>query len=193
MSPGQFIKFEVVKLLQRSKPFEHTNREACVSNLVFMYHCMRASENLLELAIEHSEGGLKDYFVEHLSEETGHAEWLARDLASAGIDATSPPRLAVEMVGSMYYLVQHLDAAVLLGYMVLMECFPMSLERVAEMEALHGVELFKTLRYHAEHDVEHGIDVLAQIDALPERQQQLVWECATQAARYFAEATHSFI
>jgi len=173
-----------------------TRRSAVLKNLVFLFHTMRASEQLLELAIETSEEGtpLRDYFARHLEEERGHHRWLAADLLSAGVDVTQTgiPLKAVEMVGTQYYLVRHLDPAALLGYMAHSECLPTPPGVVDELEAAHGKELLRTLRYHAEHDADHGRELLQVVDGLPGERQLIVLESALQSARYFGLATQAF-
>ena len=95
---------------------------------------MKASENLLVVAMQNTpeDTPLYEYFVRHLREEKSHELWLVEDLQSIGIDVSTTivPREAVEMVGSIYYLIYHLDSSALLGYMFLMECFPMNLSIV---------------------------------------------------------------
>src|SRR5262245_9317608 len=88
-------------------------RDHFLNNFVFLWHTMRASEDLLQLAVECSDGELRDYFAEHLEEERSHQEWLAADLASAGVDVKNShlPRLAVELVGSQFYRIKYVDAA----------------------------------------------------------------------------------
>ena len=186
------IKNSAASVLAEGRLLHYAHRDSCLRNLAFAYHAMLASEDLLCLAIERSHGELRAYFKHHLQEETGHEKWLAADLKAAGYGLGSPDQITVAMVGSVYYLVRHVDACALLGYMLVMECFPAPLEHVANMEAMHGAELFRTLRFHAEHDIDHGADVLEQIDKLSERQKSIVMDCAIQTARYMALASHTF-
>lgn len=182
--------------LQFAKVPDFRDKNVVLRNLTFLFHTMKASENLLEVAVAQSvdRPALHAYFKEHLEEERGHHVWLATDLNTAGVEVekTAIPLKAVEMVGTQYYLIYHVDVAALLGYMALQECFSASLEVIDQLEQLHGVELFKTLRYHAEHDVDHGADIAAALDNLPETSQLLVLENAIQAARYFCAATQNF-
>ncbi|NMV41831.1 iron-containing redox enzyme family protein [Ralstonia insidiosa] len=162
--------------------------------LAFIHDVIIASEHILEAASERSSGELQRFFSEHLEEEHGHAEWLEEDLASAGIDLAA--RLvvteAVAMAGSQYYLIRHIDPAAVLGYMAVLECFPMSKEQVEKLEEIHGQKLCRTLRYHATHDVQHGADVLKMIDALPSEQLGIVIQNAVQTALYFISAASKF-
>lgn len=162
--------------------------------LAFIHDVIVASEHILEGAAERSTGELRRFFSEHLEEERGHAEWLEEDLASASIDLAA--RLvvteAVAMAGSQYYLIQHIDPVAVLGYMAVLECFPMSKEQVEKLEAIHGEKLCRTLRYHATHDVQHGADVLKMINAIPNERLGIVLQNAAQTALYFISAASKF-
>lgn len=196
MKFSETVLTAVREVLQDAKPLDISDKNVVLRNMVFLYHTMKASEHMLEVAVERSNGNkeLHAYYVDHLEEERGHHVWLANDLNTAGIDVTKTaiPLRAVEMVGTQYYLMYHVDPAALLGYMALQESFAQSLSTVDFLEQTHGKELFKTVRYHAEHDVDHGSDIADVIDNLPETSQSLVLENATQAARYFCAATQNF-
>jgi Iron-containing redox enzyme len=146
-----------------------TSKEALLANLVFTHQVITASEGLMEDAIALSSGPLKAYLAGHLEEERGHAQWLADDLKTAGIDMQTMPKIrrAVEMAGAQYYLIKHVSPLSLLGYMAVLEGLPVALETVADMEAKHGTDLLRTLRYHAEHDLNHRKELFAVIDQYP--------------------------
>ena len=196
MKFSDHVVTSVREVLKNAKSPDLADINSVLRNLTFLYHTMKASEHLLEVAVECSKcrPELQASYAEHLEEERGHHLWLATDLNSAGVDVlkTGVPVKAVEMVGSQYYLMHHVDAAALLGYMALMECFSCSLEVVEKLEEAYGKELFRTVRYHAEHDTDHGADVADAIDRLPEASKALVLENAMQAARYFCAATQTF-
>lgn len=189
---SQGIKDRVAVELRESSPVNFTDRARCLRNLEFIYHMILASEDLLHLAIDSGDEDLTAYFSHHLTEETGHAEWLKADLDAVGHEIGTAPQIAVAMVGSVYYLIRNVDACALLGYMVATECFPASLENITALESIHGPEMWVTARYHAENDVSHGADVLEQIDRLPESRKRIVLDCALQTARYMALASHTF-
>ncbi|UEP23103.1 iron-containing redox enzyme family protein [Burkholderia ambifaria] len=170
------------------------NRHVFLSNLVFMHRVIISSEPLLEEALVHAKGTLHGYLAEHLEEERRHDEWLAEDLASAGIDVSDCqfPSEAVAAAGTQYYLIRHVDPCALLGYMAVLECFPMPLEQLSMLEEIHGKHLCRTLRHHAEHDVSHGADLLAQVDSLNDRQLALVVQNAVQTAIYIGSAISKF-
>ncbi len=154
-----------------------------ISNLVFLYHTIVASEELLKLAAENSYGELRDYFLRHLEKERGHAQWLADDLRTIGIDVkrTKIPIEAVEMVGSVYYFILHVDPVALLGYMRVLEGKTISIDELERLEKLYSRELLRTLRYHAEHDPNHSQELESVISTLTPGQLALVEqiECRT--------------
>jgi hypothetical protein len=160
-----------------------------VTNLVFMYHVIKSSENLLDRAYGMEKDlELGNYFYTHSKEEQNHAEWLAEDLKSAGVDVSKTliPNAAVEMCGSVYYHIFHTDPAALLGYMLVLECFPMPVKLLEELEAIHGSKLLRTLKYHSTHDPEHAKDLQAQIDGLPNSRLWIVSQVAVKTAHYIA-------
>lgn len=167
--------------------FDLRNRTVLLANFTFLYHVMKASENLLRVAAEkETDSELKAYFMKHAAEEQKHDDWLADDLKTAGIDVKSQtiPFLATEMVGSVYYLIYHVDPAALLGYMVVLERNGMSKERLEELEGIHGKALVRTLRYHVEHDTDHSAEIRSVIDGLPRERQAIVHQVATRTAQY---------
>ncbi|MBF8177655.1 iron-containing redox enzyme family protein [Herminiimonas contaminans] len=173
---------------KESKALDFANRDVVLANLVFAHQVITASEDLLKEAVNASDGDLKEYFVAHLDEEKNHQVWLADDLATAGINVADMPliRKAAEMAGSQYYMIKHVSPLALLGYMAVLEGFPTSLESVAKLEELHGVGLIRTLRYHAEHDLEHRKDLFSIIDKYPD---DLILQNAIQTALYMNEFT----
>lgn len=188
MRASDLILHEVAELRANAHPVDLRDRSRLLANLTFMHQLMVAAEPLLELAIEYSDGSLRDYFVQHLEEERGHAPWLADDLASAGVDikASGPSRIAVALAGGMYYMIRHVSPACLLGYMLVLECFPPALADIAELENLHGKDLLRTVRHHAEHDPDHGADLLRVIDA---HYSPDILGCAVETVRYLNEFT----
>lgn len=186
-----FIKNQVLTALDKCAPVNLADQATMLRNQVILWQIIRASEALLELAVTYSVGDLQRYFAEHWAEERDHAVWLAEDLQSVNIDVHAMPLMleAVELVGSMLYLTQFVSPCCLLGYMLMLECFPKSLEEVSRLEEIYGKALLRTLRYHSEHDPEHGAEVLAQIDKLSDREKSLVLEGGQRAAYYFVRVT----
>jgi len=171
-----------------------SDRGVLLNNLLFVWHLMRASEHLLEVAAEKSEGRDKEYFLEHLEEERNHHEWLTADLKHAGIDPYESfiPVEAVNIVGAQYYFIFHINPHALFGYMAYTECFPTPMEVIEELEHIHGKELLKTIRYHATHDVDHGREMLEMIDSLPEASRSIIFQNAVQTAHNYGAATLKF-
>lgn len=153
---------------------------------VWLYHVIRASENLIRRASQRAEGDLKAYLQEHLLEEIGHEKWLCFDLEAIGIDAKSTviPTSAMEMAGTQYYLVEHVSPVALLGYMLVFEGFPAQIELVDELAEVHGQEAVRTLRYHANHDVQHSADLFEMIDKITDEERDIVYQSAMQTLHY---------
>lgn len=149
-----------------------------VENLAFIWHVIRASENLLAEAIQHSTGDLQAYFKAHLEEERGHAEWLAEDLRSVGveIEKEAAPIEAITIVGSIYYLIFHVDACALLGYMKVLESWPMDPEKLRILGGKYPAALLRTARYHAQHDPDHVKEIEKQIMKLTLPQKVIVFQ-----------------
>lgn len=179
-------------LLRLQRAPDLRQRNSLLANLLFLYHTMKASEQMLTLAVEKSKGNglLEKYFREHLEEERGHEKWLAEDLKHADIlvEETSASTNAAAMCGSIYYHLYHGDPSALLGYMLLMEGRPLSREGLLQLEKLHGKELLRTLRYHVEHDQGHAQRLKGLIDRLPEKSQEVVREAAMCSAHFFGLA-----
>jgi hypothetical protein len=161
-----------------------------IPNLIFVYHVIVASENLLRVAIgETREPELKAYFRRHLEEEHDHAKWLAEDLLCVEVDVarTEVPLLAVQMAGSLYYLIYHVHPGALLGYMRVLESWPMDKARFAERAKPYPKALLRTLNHHIDHDPDHFRDLLVMIEALPE-QTKLIEDTAAMTRNYLRQA-----
>lgn len=182
--------FSQLAEIQSSIKADLTDRGVFLRNLVFVAFVIKASEDILRTAIESSTGTLREYFYDHLAEETGHYEWLKRDLQFAGIvlDDCTIPAEAVAMAGSQYYLAKHANPTAILGYIAALECFAMPLETVEVLERIHGKDVCATLRYHAENDVDHGAEVLKMIDAVDPKYQRMIAENAVQTLLYIQHA-----
>lgn len=143
---------------------DFTDRSTLIANMSFVHSLMIASEPLLEeAALLADQKFLADYFTQHLAEELHHAEWLAADLDLAGVELVVNWRSA-RIAGMQYYLVRHVSPQALLGYMAVLECKPMPLDALEVLEMMHGKQLLRTMRYHAEHDIAHSRDLLSFIE-----------------------------
>jgi hypothetical protein len=161
-----------------------------IPNLIFLYHVMAASENLLIVALaQTSDAHLKAYFEKHIEEERGHARWLAEDLECADIKVpdTNPPLIAVQMAGSLYYLIYHVHPAALLGYMRVLESWPMDKARFAQLGKNYPKTLLRTLNYHIDHDPDHLKDLLAVIESIPEHR-ELIDNVSIMTRNYLTQA-----
>lgn len=178
------------------------SRTTLVDNLIFAHQIIVASEQLLDFAVHRLaaeprsgfEAVLLQYFRDHAEEERGHAAWLVRDLATAGATVADRPLSwdAVQAVGAQYYLVLHAHPVALLGYMAALEGAPMPIADVDALEALHGPELLRTLRYHAEHDVGHCADLRRMLDQVPPALQAAVMRSGEATADHWARAATHF-
>ncbi len=194
MKPSELLLEQIRRVKQAYAPVDLANPICFIRNLIFVYHTSAATENMIGLAAEKSDGELREYFLQHLAEERGHEKWLSEDLRTVGVDvkkAAIAPE-AVAMAGTQYYLIHHVHPAALLGYMAMLECFPMPADAVDALERIHGKALCHTLRYHSLHDIDHGADVLTVIDKLPESLLPLVFDSAIQTAHYLGSASAKF-
>ena len=163
---------------------------AFLGNLIFCYQYMVASHNLALVAARNSEGALHEYFKKHAEEEKNHAEWLRADLSTEGADVNEMPLslYAQCMVGTQYYNIFHDHPASLLGYMALLEMNPMSLAQIEKLEAMYGKPLLRTLRFHAEHDLDHAKDLKDILDTLPDTLHSIVVDSLNRTADYMHAA-----
>jgi len=176
----------IIDVRATSTPVDLLDIHVVISNLVVVHQVITASVPLMIEAQKVADAPLLAYLTEHLEEERGHAEWLAKDLIDYGVDVDLVPkfRRAVAMAGSQYYLIKHQSPYALLGYMAVLEGFPVALASVEALEQAHGKELFRTLRYHAEHDLEHRKELFAFIDQNPRPE---IMQSAVETARYMNE------
>jgi hypothetical protein len=161
-------------------------------NLAFMMQMIVTSETLLRVSISRLEPSLdifdmdlRAYYAQHLEEETGHYEWMQADMEG---EKYAFHWGAAELAGMQYYLVQHVHPAALLGYMLVLECLPMSMALIEHLESIHGEKLLRTLRYHAVHDQDHSRDLLAMVWGAPEQVQTWIYENAIQTAHRLGRA-----
>lgn len=165
--------------------FDLKNRDNLITHLTFYQGLMQSSERLLwHAACKTPEDNLEAYYRRHLDEESHHAIWLANDLRENGIEPPVIHWQAAMLAGVQYYLIEHVSHWALLGYMAVLEGFPMETTLLEELEAIHGKSLLRTVRYHAEHDIVHGPDVMAIVKTAPDREVDLIAQNAKQTAAY---------
>lgn len=171
MRMSERIIADVGELRKEDSVIDLADRTTLILNLVWLHQVVVASENLMALAAAEAHSAAKvfrAYMTAHLEEERHHAEWLADDLRTVGVDVRKLPlnRSAVELAGSQYYLIHHVSPAAILGYMAVLEGFTFPLDMLEQLEAIHGKELLRCLRYHAENDIEHRKELFKVIDQL---------------------------
>jgi len=166
MKKSDLMLREVAGLCENAVLVDYANFDNLVIILTMNYQLMVASESLLEMAIARTDGELQKYLIKHIIEERGHVKWLDEDLTSVGVDVTKAPLVAglVEIVGAQYYHILHGDPSTILGYLLVMEAFPMDLDFIERLEEVHGEKVLRTIKHHAIHDREHRLDLFNIID-----------------------------
>jgi antirestriction protein ArdC len=157
------------------------NRHAFITWLKFSHGIMRASVPLLEIAAAKSEGALRDYYLESLENERDHAEWLAVDLETLGEMPYVIDHASAATAGAQYYYLQHVGPHALLGYIAALEFRPMPIEQVDALAKLYGESAMRTVRHHAQEDVDHAKRLASVIDMFEEQARIIVYSAALTA------------
>ena len=159
---------------------------------------MRAAVDVLRLSASGDETSVAvcGYLAKHITEECGHDQWLIEDLAVLGLTSQEilsipPVQSVIELVGAQYYHVLHADPISLLGYIAVLEGYPMPIQMVDEREKVSRLPTaaFRTLRKHAVLDIGHRDDLNEFVDSLcltPKAQQSII-NNAVYASRLCAE------
>jgi hypothetical protein len=135
-----------------------------------------ASEDLLESAAHASrmrekvgEKGCRElamYLENHLAEERDHARWLWEDIQSIGqpligtLTSMSRSTAVAALVGSQHYWIRYQHPAMILGYIAILEGFPLTEERINSFMFKTGApaRALRTLFLHAKLDPTHRED-----------------------------------
>lgn len=150
--------FDIVKRVEMPRL---QSREHFVAYLKLAHAIMLGSEDLLNAAARQcTPGALQDYYERHGQEEKDHAQWLAEDINALGAMVDAVDHAAAAIVGAQYYYIRHVGPHVFLGYIAALEGNPMPLAAVDMLETVYGEKGCRTLRYHAEHDPDHGQELL---------------------------------
>jgi hypothetical protein len=182
--PALWLSFPAVRAAAYSMWTAPDLRERYPAYLSAMHLLIRASVPLMEAAADScgrlpggdaSAGPLAEYFGAHITEETGHDQWLREDLAVLGVpepDALPGPAVREEvaaMAGTQYYWVRHGHPACLLGYIAVLEGCPPDKELADRLPALTGlpVSAFRTLAWHARLDPGHHRELDRLLAVLP--------------------------
>lgn len=156
--------------------FSPTLRRIFVPYLITLHSIIRASEPLLQAAIDeanrrYQQGdescrGLAAYLTEHKQEEAEHATWLLEDIESLGFSREEilrkrPSWDVAAMVGSQYYWIHHYHPALFLGYMTIFEAYPLKVSDIDQFKQITGLpdSAFRTMLLHTELDVQHSADL----------------------------------
>ncbi len=144
--------------------------------LIALHGIIRASEPLLqagadEAARRYQAGddtcrGLAEYYAAHKLEERDHALWLLQDIQVLGVApeqvlAHRPAAAIAALAGSQYYWIYHYHPGLLLGYLAVLEGYPLGSEQIARFQQATGYPeaAFRTLSKHGELDPGHGDDL----------------------------------
>jgi hypothetical protein len=179
-----------IREVKRTIRIDYRRLDTVIENLKFLYWSCLASEQLLIDAAEFTFDfpRLAQYYESHLKEERGEIEILVEDLESGKVDVGEPDHIAMAMIGTQYYLIKHINAAALLGYMAVQEADPTPIEIVEALERMHGKNLFRFVRMHAIKDLEHRKELIEVIDLAPKHLRPLILNSADSALGYMKEA-----
>jgi hypothetical protein len=163
--------------------WDHPRIAELYPEYLFTTHCMsRATVPLMEAALGRARelaaqdsvaDKLTPYLAKHISEER-HAHWWLEDLEELGRERTAilrrqPPATVAAMVGSQYYWIFHHHPVALVGYMEIMEGYPLSIEHAEGLSVRTGYPrtAFRTMLRHAHLDLHHRKELREVIDDLP--------------------------
>lgn len=114
------------------------------------------------------------YLDEHVEEERHHDEWLLEDMTALGMAREQvvlrPPSATVAaFVGAQYYWTLHYHPVALMGYIALLEGYPIEADEVARLRERTGFpeRAFRTLAMHGELDPHHAREFDEALDGLP--------------------------
>jgi heme oxygenase-like protein len=115
-----------------------------------------------------------DYLSRHITEESGHDNWILDDAEVMGIDRRLlleriPTDTAIRMVGSQYYWIHHYHPVAMLGYIAVMEGTPPKIEFIEAVahRTRFPIAAFSSFMRHAKIDPHHRADLDSLLDALP--------------------------
>jgi Iron-containing redox enzyme len=180
--------------------------------MLFCIHSMaRASVPLMKVAVDRLRAmspvdpisvPLIRYFVRQIPQETGHDDWLLEDLEALGcsraeILARMPPPTVAALVGAQYYWIFHYHPVALLGYILVVESEPPSVELVERTVAETGLprEAFRSFFRHAVLEPAHNDALDGLLDSLPlsREQQGLIGVSVIQTSNMIARAAEEIL
>ena len=150
----------------RRLPFEPQLESRYVAYLALLHAVVRASVPLMQSALLKCQGEkdrlLIRYLEKQIVEESDHDSWILEDVRHLNADymdlfAQNPPDAIWNLVGSQYYIIQHLDKVGLLGYIAALETHPPDASAVYEVAMASGLpqKAFRTLVHHSHVDSSH--------------------------------------
>jgi hypothetical protein len=161
----------------------HPSLREIFPEYLFRLHCaVRAIVPLMEAARARASAmadscpvaaALVPYLSQHITEETGHDEWLLDDMQVLGMSRSDvlsrpPARTVAALVGAQYYWVLHAHPVAFLGYATVVEGTPVRMETLEHLvQAGIPREALRTLYLHAELDIGHGAEAAHFLDGLP--------------------------
>lgn len=116
---------------------------------------------------------LKQYYMDHATEEEEHGEWLLEDLDSLGVGRGRvlerlPYASVAALVGSQYYWMKHVHPIAYLGFIAVLEA-PTEIRFLREVSDRCGIP-WGSMSCHARHaelDDGHVAEFDAMLDSLP--------------------------
>jgi hypothetical protein len=167
-----------------SQIIEHDSfRDVVPDFFTLLFHVIRATTPVLQYAFDQTaldaKGGgfgavLHDFYGLKIKEESGHDVMLAKDLERLGrsrqeLERELPPASIVSLVGSQYYLITFCHPAVYLGYVGLLEGYPIEGKHLQELVRRSGLpeETWSTYRVHGELDPWHREELEGILDQVP--------------------------
>lgn len=139
---------------------------------------------------------LRLYLEGHVEEERHHDAWLLEDMVAVGMaeerTLLRPPSAAVAaFVGAQYYWTLHHHPVALMGYIALLEGYPIEADEVAGLRERTGYpeSAFRTLALHGELDPHHAREFDEALDGLPlaEHHRQVVGLSALASVRMMTD------
>jgi len=143
----------------------------------------RHTTRLLSLAGAHCPReyqALHNRFLEHAGEEKGHENLTLLDLKCVGekIDSFHELPSTQSLYQTQYYWIEHKSPMAFFGFILALECLAdkhghMLVDRAQGAYGPKGVHF---LRVHAEEDVDHSNEAIAQVEALPKEYHPMIIE-----------------
>lgn len=149
---------------------------------VMLFHVIRATTPLLTRARDASclygegpfEIALRSFYERKLKEEAGHDTMLVADAQHLGrspeqLHSSLPLTAVAAMVGSQYYLIDYIHPAAYLGYVGLLEGYPMTPKQIDFLVERSGTppQAWSTMRMHSEVDGSHREGLEEILDRVP--------------------------